>query len=216
MGLFQKVGGTSSTSWLLDALNTTAVRVKQTAGKWIFRNKADTAFAPIAVSTVDINDAGTAFKTTIVAGTQAADLTVTLPVNAGSAGQVLQTNGAGVTSWVAAGSTAALVAEDTTSLAFGTASPLTLFTLPANAVVKTVRVVVDTAFNGTATMSVGIAGTTSKYMGTGDLDLLTANEYEVAPGLVADGTTNALIVTYSAGGASAGAARIILAYSIPS
>lgn len=215
MPAIQKIIGTSSATWLHDAVTATAVLFKQTAGKFLFRNKTDTSYAPIGVLTLDVNGAG-GFKTTLGAGTQGGDLTITFPTTAGSASQVLQTNGAGITSWVSAGSTAALVSEDTTSLAFGTASPLVMFTLPVNAVVKTCRVIVDTAFNGTATMSVGVAGTTSKYMGTGDIDLLTANSYEVSPDLVADGTTNALIVTYSAGGASAGAARIVLAYSIPS
>ena len=119
------------------------------------------------------------------------------------------------TSPAAAGSTAACVTEDTASLAFGTTSPLTLFTLPANAVIRDIRVIVDTAFNGTSTVSVGVSGTTSKYAGTGDVDLTTANEYVISPGLTANGSTEALIATYSAGGASAGAARIIVAYSVP-
>lgn len=109
------------------------------------------------------------------------------------------------------------IITDTTSLAFGSSSPVAMFTLPANAVVEYIRCIVDTAFNGTApTASIGVSGTTSKYMAATELDLKTVGVYEVDPGLTADGTTNAMIITYAADSSSAGAARFIVAYSIPS
>lgn len=110
------------------------------------------------------------------------------------------------------------VVTDTTSLAFGASSPLAMFTLPANAVVKSVKVVIDTAFNGTPSLSIGISGTTSKYMGSGQVDLTAAagTVFEVDPGLASVGSTEALIATYSASGAAAGAARILVDYVIPS
>jgi hypothetical protein len=46
---------------------------------------------------------------------------MTLPVSAGTSGQVLQTDGAGVTSWVAAGSTALTAG----SVAFGNGTGIT-------------------------------------------------------------------------------------------
>lgn len=46
-----------------------------------------------------LESVGGTFYTTLLAGDQAADLTLTLPINAGSANQVLQTNGAGTLSW---------------------------------------------------------------------------------------------------------------------
>lgn len=110
------------------------------------------------------------------------------------------------------------IVVDTTNLAFGSSSPLTLFTMPANAVVRSVKVIVDTAFNGTPTLSIGISGTTSKYMGSTQVDLTAAatTVFEVDPGLTSVGTTEALIATYAAGAASAGAARIEVSYCIPS
>lgn len=107
---------------------------------------------------------------------------------------------------------------DTTSLAFGTTSPLSLFTLPANAIIKRCAVVVDTSFNGTPSLSIGVSGTTSKYMGSTQVDLTAAagTVFEVDPGQVADGSSESLIATYSAGSASAGAARILVDYVIPS
>jgi hypothetical protein len=211
-----KLDGTSAATFAVGANTSTAVKLKNSSGTLLLRNKADTNQADLGLKTVLLYDSAGTRKTTLGMPTGAAgDLTFNLPTTAGSANQVLQTDGAGNTSWVAAGSTAACVTEDTTSLAFGTSSPVTMFTLPANAVVKDVRVVVDTAFDGTPTMSVGVSGTTSKYAGTGDVDLTTAGEYVVSPGLAADGTTNALIATYSAGGATVGAGRVIVAYSIP-
>lgn len=107
---------------------------------------------------------------------------------------------------------------DTTTLAFGATSPLALFTLPANAVVLLVEVIVDTAFNGTPTLSIGIAGTTSKYMPSTAIDLTAAATtiFEWKPGLTAAGGTENLIATYAAGGASAGSARIIIHHAQPS
>ncbi len=110
------------------------------------------------------------------------------------------------------------VVVDTTSLAFGTTSPLAMFTRPANAVVLLQQIVIDTAFDGTPSVSIGISGTTSKYMSSTAVDLTAAagTVFEVNPGLPAVGSTEAMIATYSAGSASAGAARILTHYVIPS
>ena len=213
MALFEKIRGTISSIFQL-GIGATALQLKEVAGVLQLRNKADSAFVNASVGSLVLNDGGSN-KLTLSVPTLAGDLALNFPTTAGSAGQVLQTNGSGTLSFVSAASTAACQTTDTTSLAFGTTSPLTLFTLPVNAVISDIRIVVDTPFNGTPTMSIGIAGTTSKYTGTGDCDLTAANEYQISPGLVADGTTNALIATYSAGGSSAGAARLLISYSVP-
>jgi hypothetical protein len=92
-----------------------------------------------------------------------------------------------------------------------------MFTLPPDAVVRRVAVVVDTAFDGTPSLSVGVTGTTSKYMGSTQVDLTAAagTVFEADPGLDADGSSEDLIATYSAGGATAGAARILVEYGVP-
>jgi hypothetical protein len=51
----------------------------------------------------DAIPANSQYYTRIVSGDQAADLTLTLPVNAGGTGNILQTNGAGVLSWSGVG-----------------------------------------------------------------------------------------------------------------
>lgn len=110
------------------------------------------------------------------------------------------------------------IVVDTTTLAFGAASPLAMFSKPANAVVRQIKVIIDTPFNGAPSLSIGIAGTTSKYTPSTAIDLTAAagTVFEYDPGEVAVAGVEALIATYAAGAASAGSARIEVAYVIPS
>lgn len=211
----------------------TGPRLKDNSGKLEVRDSEDTAYAEVVTSKANVtgNDivinsdaagSGNDFSVTISKNSGAtANLQIVAPPAKGTDGYVLAQKagtGAGVLELelVSAGSTSQCVASDTTSVAFGASSPVTCFTLPANAVVEKVHVVVDTAFNGTApSLSVGISGSTSKYMPATALDLKTAGLYEWHPALTADGTTNAIIATYSADSSSAGAARVIVYYSIP-
>lgn len=212
-----KVGGTSG------------VRLKNSSGNLLVRNTGDSADAEATVSklsvsgnTVDINSdaagSGADWKYTLTrpAAGMSAAVTLTLPVDDGTASQVLSTDGNGTLSWVSAASTAASVTKDTTSLNFNSGATVAMFTLPANAVVHEVRVIVDTAFDA-GTMSVGISGTVSKYAGTTDIDLTAAAEtsFIVHPSKMAAGGTEALIITYTAGGATVGAARVEISYSVP-
>lgn len=107
---------------------------------------------------------------------------------------------------------------DTTSLAFGTSSPVAMYTAPANAVELMFQIIIDTPFDGTATLSIGITGTTSKYVSTNQVDLTApaGTIFEICPGVAAAGGTENLILTYSAGGATVGAARILGYYAVPS
>lgn len=226
-GLFSDLFGTTKVFFKIGG--TTGVRLKNSAGDLLVRNTGDTADSAVTASkvnvsgdVVDINSdaAGAAadWKYTLQrpATGMTAAVVLTLPIDDGTAGQVLRTDGVGVLSWVSAADTALADKLDTTSLAFGTASPVAMFTTGAADVIDYITVVVDTAFNGTPTMSVGIAGTTSKYLGTTDVDLTTvaATVFHVHPGLGAQGAES-LITTYVAGGATAGAARIIVHYASP-
>lgn len=216
MSLFSKLRGTIETVFQI-GITSTAILLKNVSGKLAFRNKADSAYINAQLNALEVfNSAGT-FKTTIAQTTNSADLTLNLPPDAGTAGYGLQTDGAGNLTWVPAGSTADCIHVDTTTLAFGDTSPKTLFTLPANAIIVAVQIIVDTVFNGTApTVSIGIAGTVSKYVGTGDVDLKTANIYQINPGIIASGSSESLIATYSADSSSAGSARILVHYTNPS
>lgn len=143
--------------------------------------------------------------------------TLTLPTSAGSAGQVLSTDGSGNTTWVSASSTAQCYTVDTTSVAFGSSSTISAFTLPANAIVVDVQVIIDTPFDGTANLSVGISGNASKYFGAGMSSLQTdaTSVFSYAPGIAADASPEAIEIAYSAGGATVGAARVLVTYAVP-
>ena len=51
--------------------------------------------------------------------------------------------------WTTIAGGAEKLVVDTTSLAFGTSSPVAMYTAPANAVHTLFQVIIDTAFNGT-------------------------------------------------------------------
>ncbi|HEY9643323.1 MAG TPA: hypothetical protein V6C57_22735, partial [Coleofasciculaceae cyanobacterium] len=166
MSKFSDFIGTSFTSFLIGI---GGVRLKNIAGALSVRNTGDTADAAVTASQLnnsgdaivlnsDAASTGADWKVTVARPStgMTANYTYTLPVSAGSPGQVQATDGAGNTYWLTIAGTSDKISSDTTSLAFGTTSPLTLFTLPANAVVDEVRVIIDTPFNGTPSLSVGI------------------------------------------------------------
>jgi hypothetical protein len=207
----------------------TGVRLKNSSGNLLVRNSGDSADAEITASKVKVSGeileinsdaagAGADWKVTVQRPTSgmAAALTLTLPVDDGTPNQVLATDGSGVLSWASAASTSSSEKVDTTTLAFNTTSPLTLFTTGAADVINMVEIVIDTAFDGTPTVSIGISGTTSKYMGATDVDLnaVAGTVFRVHPGKTAQGA-EALIATYAAGGATAGSARIQVYYDTP-
>lgn len=228
-GIFEDLFGTMMSYFKIGG--TSGVRLKNSSGNLLVRNTGDSADAEATVSKLHIS--GDILEINSDAAASGADWTMTLerptsgmtaatrfilPTSPGTVGQVLASDGntPTQTSWVSAASTAALTARDTTSLAFGASSPVTMFTLPANAVIEKVTVIVDTAFNGTApTVTVGISGTATKYSGASDVDLKTVGQYIVHNSLVSVGTTEALIATYAADSSSAGAARILVDYSVP-
>lgn len=207
----------------------TGVRLKNSSGHLLVRNTGDSADAELTASKVKVSGeileinsdaagSGADWKYTVQRPTSGmtAAVVLTLPVDDGTANQVLQTDGAGALSFASAGSTASSEKVDTTNLAFGTGSPLTLFTTGAADVINTVEIIIDTAFDGTPSVSIGISGTVSKYMGATDVDLAATagTVFRVHPGKTAQGA-EALIATYSAGGASAGAARIQIYFDTP-
>ena len=210
-------------------LGLSGVRLKNSSGNLLVRNTGDTADAAATMSklnvsgdSIDINSdaagSGADWLYTVQrpnTGMTAA-VVLTLPVDDGTPGQVLSTDGSGVLSWASAGSTASSIKQDTTTVAFNTGSPVTMFSTGANDVISKVKVIVDTAFDGSPSLSIGISGTTSKYMGTTDVDLTAAagTVFEVDPGLNAQGAED-LIATLAAGGATAGTSRVIVEYSTP-
>lgn len=207
----------------------TGPRLKNDSGDLAVRNSADSADAEITASRVNVsgNDliinsdaagSGADWAYTIArpASGMTAAVALTLPIDNGSPSQVLATDGDGNLSWESAGSTASSIKLKSTAIAFGASSPVTMFTTGAGDIIETIDVVIDTPFDGTPTLSVGISGTASKYFAATQLDLsaTAATTFTVHPGLGAQGA-EALIATYSAGGATAGAARVIVHYATP-
>ncbi len=224
---FLKLDGTQNSAFQLDAV-TGGVKIKDVAGNLAVRNAGDTADATVTGSEflasgdtgLVINSNATAtgadwsFTLSRPATGMTSNLSWTLPSTAGTSGFVLSTDGAGNLSWVASSSGA----TDTTvqiPLAFGSAATVSVMTLPANAVIESLEMVVDTAFDGTPTASVGTTTNNSKYMGSGDMNLNVAAGWSVNPNVAADTASEALNIYYTAGGATVGAARLLLTYSIP-
>lgn len=190
------------------------VRIVDNSAVLEAKNASGAAYVPIGASSAQLQGAGG--LTTLAPHASASGLTITLPQTGGSTGQALVTDGAGATSWATMGTGANQVKKDTTSLVFGSSSPVTMFTPPANALIQRVTVIVDTAFDGTAPqVSIGISGTPAKYMGAGENDLKTTGSYEVSPEFLEDGTPDAIIATYVADSSAAGAARIVVEYANP-
>ena len=229
---FIKVDGTQTSAFQLAATaggvvlknNSGALIVKATGGSTDTTVTASEYFASGDTGLVinsDATSSGADWTLSLArpATGMTAAWTLTLPPNAGSPNQVLQTNGSGVTTWVDAASGATDV-TDTTNLAFGSGGTVAMFTLPANAVIMSIGVIVDTAFDGsgpTPSMSVGISADHSKYVGSADVQLAEAAGWWIYPNLPADVSSEALVIYFTAGGgASVGAARVLVSFCIPS
>lgn len=225
MSTWSKIIGTQTGQFVLGLLG---VRLKNNAGNLVVRNNADAADAEVTASKFsasgdiglvinsDSTGAGADWKISIDRPTSGmtADWTFTLPASAGSPNQVLQTDGSGNTTWVDTASGATDI-SDSTSFAFGSASTISMFTLPANAIILSASVIVDTVFDGTPTLSVGISGNASKYVGSGDSLLSLGDRFDVLNQLAPDASPEALEISYSAGGATVGAGRVVVNYSVP-
>lgn len=232
MGEFRKLIGTTLTKF---QLGIGGPFLKAVSSKVRARNAADNADAELVGSILaasgddlvineDAAGSGADWKMTFrrPGSGMSEHRTVVLPSGNPAVGQVLQvaSYAGGVVTLdyltVAAGSDKTVC--DTTSLAHNTSSPLTLFTLPANAVITLIQIIIDTAFDGAPTVTIGVTGTTSKYAGATDSDLTAqaGTVFEIVPGQTANGATENLIATYSAASATVGAARILIYYVIPS
>ena len=209
--------------------------VKNSLGTLEARNAADNAYAAVAAllfktygNDFELNSgaagAGADWKYTLRRPSTGMthDLTVIFPATDPAVGQALTVASFAANvitlQWTTvAGGTDKLVC-DTTSLAFGTASPVAMFSLPANAIVCSVQIIIDTPFNSGPSLAIGIAGNTAKYVPATQVDLSApaGTTFDISPGLASVGAIESLIATYAPGGASAGAARIVVAYVIPS
>lgn len=227
--------GTSQTKFkigLLDGTNT--VVLKTNAGDVVVRNAADTSDAPLTASLVNVS--GNSINLNSDAASTGADWELTLsrpstgmtsaielvfPSALPSVGQVLAVQsvvGSVVTlDWQSAGSTAQCQTTYEIDVNFGDTSPIALATIPIGFNVSETRVEIEAAFDTAATLSIGISGTTAKYMAS-TASYLKADAGSVfinTPGLASVGTTEAVIVTYTAASATVGKARVYITGSVP-
>jgi hypothetical protein len=214
MAIWQNLAGTLES---ILRIGLQGISLKSSAGKLIVRNNADTASIPMQVSELHLEGAANNVVTFRV-NPAALNHTFQLPVDDGTAGQVLGTDGNGNTEWVSAGSTGNKETVDQTTISFGQTATTSMLTLPINANISRIVTRIVTAFNGVPSLSIGVDGDESRYVGSGYSDLTrpATTEFHVSPGIAASGSTVNLIATYSAGGATAGSALIFVFYSIPS
>lgn len=192
------------------------VRVKNDIGVVRMRNAADTANVPLTASVIAAIAADGKRSGWSVPEGMTADVDYVMPAADGSTSQVLTTDGNKTLSWSTVAVDQNTVKEQIETIAFGTSSPVAMFTPPANARIQKVVVDVKTAFNGTApSLSVGVAGGTSRYMGATDSLLKTVGIYEVTPMYEEDGTPDEVIITYSADSSSEGSAKVSVTYANP-
>ena len=200
--------------------------MKNSSGNLAVRNSGDSADAQITASKLNNTGDDIAVGTTDVLtmsknSSQSGALQVIWPAAKATDGQVLAQKagtGSGVIEFefVSAASTASADKCDTTSLAFNSSGTVNMFSTGAADIIDKMQVIVDTAFDGTnPSMSIGISGSVSKYMASSQVDLTTVGVYEVNPGKTAQGA-EALITTFTAGGgATAGAARVLVYFNTP-
>lgn len=233
MSSIQDLLGTSEQSFTIGP-DTDAPRLKKGANALLVRNEADTGdadfFAKIISATGDqliVNsdaaESGSDWSLTLARNPAAtAPLTFRFPTAKGTDGNFFRIK-AGTPANVieledAAPASSGAPLPDTTNLAFGTASPLNLFNLPALAEISKIRVVIDTPWVGGtgAQLSIGVSGTASKYVPATKVNLQkpAGTVYEFNPGQAPNVSAESLIATYVSNGATAGAARIIVHYGI--
>ena len=210
-----KIVGTQAGKFILGL---SGVTLKNNSGNLDIRNNADTAFAAVQASKAIIYDNTSTYTVTIQPNDSATgSYILTLPTGTGSANQVLQTDGTGILSWASAASTTSDWKVHTTTLAFGSNATVQALTLPAGNVINSVIIIVDTAFNGTnPAITVGIVGTTSKYVGANDTLLSTTDRYEIPCSSIADGSDETVNIYYTSGSSSSVSARVLITYAIPS
>jgi hypothetical protein len=209
---FLKLDGTTSAKLQLNAA-ANGVVLKNNSANLDVRNAADSAYATVNVAETVLH--GTTYNVGLLPSASAvATYNLTMPVDAGTTGFVLATDGTGTLSWVPSASGA----TDTTimtPLSFGDGSTVTSFTLPTGGIIMSMEMIVDTAFDGTANASIGITSDHSMFMGVGDMNLQISAGWNNFPNVAPAVAPEVVTIYYAAGGATVGAARLIINYSVP-
>lgn len=217
MGLWEDFFGTTS---IFFRIGKGGPGFKNNSGAMEVRNNADTAYSSLRVNQVEIESNGNIMTMDAVANL-AANTIVRFPGKSTDGFGLFQKAGtpAGELEFElkSVPTSTDKVSVDTTDLAFGSGASVALFQLPANAVVDNVAVVIDTPFNNTPSLTVGVSGTPAKYMTSQQVDLTSpaTTIWRANPGILPNASAENLIATFSAGGATVGAARILVKSVVP-
>lgn len=227
MSAYMDLKGTSGSSFSL-GLAASDVKLKSSGGQFQVKRKDESLFLDIKVNELqsvgnkislneDASLSGDSWKMLFARplSGMTASVTYTFPA-APTDGYFLTTDASGNLSWaeISSPSVTEKVTVNSTSFTFSDfGSPLPMFTLPANAVVHDVQVIVDSGFNS-GTIQVGVTGTTGKYMTGSQNDLTTSDRYVSSPNNLPVGITEDIFGTF-AGTPTSGAGRVLVFYSIP-
>ena len=89
--------------------------------------------------------------------------------------------------------------------------------MPVGAIIDRVSVIVDTAFDTAAQISVGVnGGSASIYAGAGDSLLTTAGRYDIPCSELAAASAESIELYFSAASATVGAGRVLVTYAVAS
>jgi len=225
MAIFINVKGTTQATFQIQKGGANLIN---SSGAIHVKNAANDAFADLnalALISGDASQAGSVkvfgdanYMSMVYAASQSADTTYTWVKP--DAGKYLKTDGSGNLSWDTPPSAPTdIVHVASKAFVFGTSSPFNHKEIPIGAIVTRVQVIIDTAFDdAAATLKVGKAGATDKYMATTENDLagLAGSIYEAQYGNAAvSGSAEQIICTLSPGSAEAGAGRVLVYYVIP-
>jgi hypothetical protein len=227
MAVFMDLKGTSQ---LLFQLGKGGPKLKNASGLFEARNAADSAYVDLtaailkaASDSIELNSdaagSGADWKMTLArpASGMTAAVTYTLPA-APVNGYVLSTDGSGALSWVAPASTSNSATADSTTVLFTDSSPVSLFTLPANALIDRIQIIIDTPFDDAATITVQGVTSSRNYALAGESDLQGAarDVFQVHPGFTPDVASDVLQATLTPGSSTQGECRVVVYYVIPS
>ncbi len=241
MGGFTDAIGTSSKYFRITIQGPFLKILSNAAGVitgFAFRNSGDTADVPVTTSqlnnsgkTLVLNSAaansGSDWTCAIAAPAtgQTAAKTITVPARPSVPGYVVVATDTGDTwDYVAMPGITDRSEDKTYAISFNSASQINLVALPVGAIAKQITVFVDVPWVGyTAgsppTLAIGIAGNTSLFMTTKQVDLTDPageKSYTVNPSVAPNASAIQMIGTYASNGATAGSGRILINYSIPS
>ena len=221
---YQALDGTTRTPFVIGG-PAAGVALKLVGGNLEIMNANATVDANVTAAIANLssatnqlvmNSAGS-YPFTLNSGAATVAWTLTFPPTAGSAGQVLRTDGTGITTWVSAASTAPCLSNFQVQVTYATTFPYTIDTLPANAQVERVEFYNSTAWSDTsATMSVGITGNTSLFAGTTDNYLGFVDRFDVPSWVAAVGTGEVLLISASPATSTAGVTTVTVWFYTPS